>query len=117
MELIQITAGLSGSDGVGSVVKTLDRLFKKNDYKTRIITEALNEQIIAELEAEETVIFYHAAFTIDPLITSIRCRKVMVFHNITFPEFFEGYDARLRTLARFRDGMIFRKYHSTLNAP
>ena len=46
-----------------------------------------------------SVVFYHASLNIDPLIKYLRTRKILVFHNITFPEFFEGYDARLRTLA------------------
>lgn len=100
MKLIQVVSGLSVGDGVSNVVKTFDKLFQQNGYSTKTITGGLNSRIIAEIESEDdAIVFYHAALTIDPMITILKCRKVMVFHNITFPYFFDGFDERLKIRA------------------
>lgn len=97
MEIVQVVESISSGDGVSNVVKVLDKVIKENQYPTRILEGNLLQEDCDLIDKDpDNIVFYHAALLIDPMVKYLKCRKVMIFHNITFPECFEGFDERLR---------------------
>ena len=99
MKIVQVIDGYKAGDGVGNVVAALDEYLKKNQYETTICNRELGcEDVESELFGKETVVLYHFAFLMDPMVKYLECRKVLVFHNITSPELLEGVDEDKRLL-------------------
>lgn len=91
MKIIQLVNGYSKGDGVGNVITALDSMLKKLGYDTKICNRQLNyADIENDIFSEENMLLYHVALSVDPLITYLRCKKILVFHNITEPELLLG---------------------------
>jgi len=86
MKIIQLVNGYSKGDGVGNVITAIDKLLKANGYETEIYNQTLN---LSDLErtdfSEENIVLYHVALSVDPLVSYLKCKKILVFHNITDP--------------------------------
>ena len=52
---------------------------------------------------KEDVIIYHNSIGTEMTFDfeNFPCRKIMVYHNITPPEFFDGYDNRFKRLTAY----------------
>ncbi len=97
MKIIQVVDGYKSGDGVGNVIAAMDELFKKNRYETQICNRQLEyEDIDSEKFGSDTIVFYHLALLTDPILKHLRCKKVLIFHNITEPDFLEGADEEKR---------------------
>lgn len=97
MKIVQVVDGYKKGDGVGNVVAAMDEFFKKNGYKTGICNRQLEyEDIDSEMFGRDTIVFYHLALLTDPVLKHLRCKKVLVFHNITEPDLLEGTDEEKR---------------------
>jgi len=100
MKIVQVIDGYRKGDGVGNVVAAIDEFLKKNQYETLICNRRLEYgDIGSELFGRDTIVFYHLALLVDPVIKHLKCRKVLVFHNITLPELLEGSDEECRIWA------------------
>ncbi|HCT91257.1 MAG TPA: hypothetical protein DF613_07750, partial [Lachnospiraceae bacterium] len=99
MRIVQVVAGYKKGDGVGNAVAAMDEFLKKNGYGTQICSRQLEyEDIDSEMFGKDTVVFYQLALLADPVIKHLKCRKVLVFQNITDPELLEGTDGERRVL-------------------
>ncbi len=60
---------------------------------------------------KEDVIIYHNSIGTEMTFDfeNFPCRKIMVYHNITPPEFFDGYDNRFKRLTAY--GLAGDKMH------
>lgn len=91
MKIIQLVNGYSKGDGVGNVVTAIDKMLKKEGYFTEIINRSL---IFSDLNNQEfqgdNIVLYHVALSVDPLVNYLKCKKILVFHNITDPELLVG---------------------------
>lgn len=97
MKIIQVIDGYKKGDGVGNVVAAIDEFLKKNHYETSICSRQLEYgDIDTEIFGSDTVVFYHLALLMDPIIKYLKCRKVLIFHNITEPYLLEGADEEKR---------------------
>ncbi|HCT91259.1 MAG TPA: hypothetical protein DF613_07760 [Lachnospiraceae bacterium] len=97
MKIIQVVDGYKKGDGVGNVVASMDEFFKKNGYDAQICNRQLEyEDIDSSIFGNDTVVFYHLALLADPVIKHLKCKKVLVFHNITEPDLLEGTDEEKR---------------------
>jgi len=100
MKIVQVINGYKKGDGVGNVVAAIDEFLKKNQYETLICDRRLEYgDVDSELFGKDTIVFYHLALLADPVVKHLKCRKVLVFHNITLPELLEGVDEKVRILA------------------
>ncbi|HBI61547.1 MAG TPA: hypothetical protein DDY31_10110 [Lachnospiraceae bacterium] len=91
MKIVQVVDRYKKSDGVGNVVTALDELLRKNHYDTAICSRLLeHEDISSDLFIGDTILFYHLALLMDPIVKYLDCKKVLVFHNITEPELLVG---------------------------
>lgn len=97
MKIVQVVDGYRKGDGVGNVVAAMDEILKKNRYETLICGRQLEyRDIESEMFARDNIVFYHLALLMDPVMKHLKCRKILVFHNITLPELLEGADEEKR---------------------
>lgn len=124
MEIIQLVNGYSKGDGVGNVIAAIDSLLKSQGYETEIINQTLNFSDIDKEEFhEDNILLYHVALSVDPLVRYLKCKKILVFHNITDPSLLLGaglqqmrtacsaglYD--IKPLSKyFESAIVFSKY-------
>lgn len=103
MRMIQILPTLAYGDAVGNDTIALKNVLIDMGYETQIYAEsitssflegktALNIKQIPELK-DDDVIIYHLSTGSDLnyKIAEYKGRKIVVYHNITPPEFFRGY--------------------------
>ncbi len=124
MKIIQLVNGYSKGDGVGNVIVAFDALLKKMGYSSEIHNKTLSFSDLDNADySGENMLLYHVALTVDPLICYLKCRKVLVFHNITDPQLLLGSGlAQMRTLCSaglydiqdtanyFERAIVFSKY-------
>lgn len=104
MMVLQMVSTLLYGDAVGNDVLALGEAIKEMGYETAIYTDAIDARLpeevarkadaLPDLGAEDVMIYHMAGGTrLNKVFAELKCKKVMVYHNITPPEFFEGYDA------------------------
>ena len=109
MKVLQLLPTLAMGDAIGNDVRALEKVIRGMGYQTGIYAEVIDgrlpEGTAQQVEkmprlSGEDVILYHMS-TGSELNFSLEkypCRKLMVFHNITPPRFFKGYnDAALES--------------------
>ena len=87
MKVLQLLPTLAMGDAIGNDVRALEKVNRGMGYQTQQVEK------LPRLSGED-VILYHMA-TGSELNFSLEkypCRKLMVFHNITPPRFFKGYN-------------------------
>lgn len=101
--IIQIVAGLNYGDAVGNDVIAIKNALKANGFVTEIYATTIHKKIPAGTAKysyrlpqlkEDDIVIYHFA-SADPLIETVqklKCIKVLRYHNVTPPEFFQKYD-------------------------
>ncbi len=103
MKIIQVLTTLSYGDAVGNDCLAILAFLKEEGYKTEIYVENLDSRIsrrevkrFEEIKpiASDDVILYHLSTgtKLNEWIKTQKCRKVMIYHNITPPDFFENYN-------------------------
>lgn len=101
--VIQLLPALSYGDGVGNDTLAIDRLLKREGYDTHIYAEYIDERIDKEIAScisqmpevrEEDYIIYHLASgsKVNDLLKTFKGKKMIVYHNVTPPEFFAPYN-------------------------
>lgn len=108
MKIMQLVPTLAYGDAVGNDTMALREVLKDFGYETNIYAEDIDERIqkdyvqhyrkMPHLEPED-IIFYHFAIgnaSMAKLLKEAKCRKVMIYHNITPGKFFEEYDQYIK---------------------
>lgn len=103
MKIIQLVPGISYGDAVGNdmlaMKSVLDGMGIENAIYADFIDPRLPEgtaksaEHLPEMEKDDAVIYHMAAGSrLNYIFGNLKCKRVMVYHNITPPEFFENYD-------------------------
>ncbi len=96
-KIIQLVARYKKGEGVGNVAVAMDEMLRKMGYDTMICDRYLEPaDVKSKLFCNENVVFYHLYTAMDPLVPRLKCKKVLVFHNITTPELLIGTDNSTR---------------------
>lgn len=101
--MIQISPTISRGDAVSNDIMAFHQAFLNMGYPTKIYTEVLPpgkgwENIGAVdqlplLEPHDIVLYHHATGTnLAKKFAELPCKKVLVYHNVTPPEFFAPFD-------------------------
>ena len=101
--VIQLVSCLNFGDAVGNEVVAFKKFLQENGYVTEIFTEAMSNKLPADtavnfrrmpvLDKDDIVIYHFASqCTLFDTVKQLKCKVVLRYHNITPPEFFEGYD-------------------------
>lgn len=110
MKVIQVTESLSLGDAVANDVVAIDSLLKdmkvcggifatnsNNINKKYLHKIAEPIDLIPKMNKEDVLLFHHAiANDYCYKIPELPCKKVLIYHNITPPEFFSGLHEGLR---------------------
>jgi L-malate glycosyltransferase len=113
MRVHQMTATLAYGDAVSNDILEIDRRLKQWGLDARIYAESI-EPRLAHLgqpdqayerylaESGDLLIYHYSIYTANlKLYAQSRNRKIVIYHNITPPEFFQGFDSHLEALCRF----------------
>ncbi len=107
MKVIQILPTLAYGDAVGNNTVAIRNNLKKLGYETMIYAQNIDPRyvdagIVKHISAlepcyPEDVIIYHMSIgcRLNRFISRVPGRKIMIYHNVTPPEFFEGYSPAL----------------------
>lgn len=101
--IIQLVSCLNFGDAVGNEVIAFKKFFRENGYVTEIFTEAMSSRLPADtavnyrrmpvLDKDDIVIYHFASqCTLFDTVKQLGCKVVLRYHNVTPPQFFDGYD-------------------------
>lgn len=102
MKIYQVAFSISPGDGISNCIRAIDRVLKEKGYETQILTsffdprvENLREDYSLSLIKEDDVVLYHIASysKIADDFAKMKCKRAIMYHNITPPEFLKGYSA------------------------
>ena|GEM_PF-1147336 len=126
MKIIQLLPVLNYGDAVGNDAIALKQLISKMGFETEIYVEDMSPQRrinakhywqMPKLE-ENDVLIYHFSIgsaVMSKLLNRVKCKKVMIYHNITPAKFFEPYGATdIAKIAKIvkagREDLVSMKY-------
>ena len=113
MRVHQMTATLAYGDAVSNDILEIDRRLKQWGLDAHIYAESIEPRLahVGQLdqayerylaEPDDLLVYHYSIYTANlKLYAQSRNRKIVVYHNITPPEFFHGFDSHLETLCRF----------------
>ncbi len=102
MRIVQLIPNIRTGDAVGNDALLLHKLLLRYDKESCIYSVAIGPDLSSDVVrpvsrmprlTEKDMLIYHMSVgdEVSRLIEPLNCRKVMVFHNITPPAFFELY--------------------------
>ena len=121
MKIIQLLTTMSYGDAIGNHVLALNNKILKMGYQTAIYAENIDEKFsagtikhVSEMNkiTDKDIILYHLSTgtRLNYELGNFKGKKIIIYHNITPPEFFEDYN--LDTFRLCRDGLIGMKKRS-----
>ena len=105
-----LTPTLTSADAVSTDVLTMRRLLSERGHEVRIFAESTNIAgvqiappiaVFSYLRGDEDVLIYHHSIGCTAGVQTMRAapgRKIVKYHNVTPPEFFEGISENHRRL-------------------
>lgn len=111
MRVLQILPTISYGDGVSNDCIAIKSIFEKEGYRTAIYAENIDQRLsekniysikkLPKLYKDDIVLYHLSTGTpLNRMILELNGKKIIRYHNITPPEFFEGYSASLNDLCR-----------------
>lgn len=111
MKIYQLLPTLAFGDAVSNDALALEKVIQKMGYKTEIFAESIDARLpkgsakfVEKLPRlnEKDIILYHLSTgtKLNYRLAQMHCRKVMVYHNITPPQFFEEYSVKAAQLCQ-----------------
>lgn len=112
MRIIQLVPTLAFGDAVGNDAIAIAKLIKKMGHETKIFAQYIDNKITSDVVAdfnsmpelnEDDLIIYHfctVSDSMEALLEQTRCRKIMVYHNVTPSTFFKEYDENLASIVQ-----------------
>ncbi|MDE6592822.1 MAG: glycosyltransferase [Oscillospiraceae bacterium] len=104
MKIIQFLPVIAFGDAVGNDTAAVGRAIADMGYETGIYAEVVDGRLPAgtardlsggmpEMEDEDILIYHLSTGSkLNYEVTKYNCRKIMIYHNITPPHFFSGYN-------------------------
>jgi glycosyltransferase involved in cell wall biosynthesis len=120
MRVIQLLPTLAYGDAVGNDTIAIKKILKDMGYDTQIYAESITPSLLEKgigvniaklprLEANDVLIYHLSTGSeLNYKFAEFKGRKIAVYHNVTPPEFFQGYDYTLEQLTqKGLDGVRF----------
>ncbi|MBE6864564.1 MAG: glycosyltransferase family 4 protein [Ruminococcus flavefaciens] len=112
MRIIQLLPTLSFGDAIGNDTLALKGAIHDMGYETEVYAENIDKRLpagsgldISKLSGlkKDDIILYHKSTGTDLTfkIDEFKCRRIMVYHNITPPEFFRPYSPAATALTEY----------------
>ncbi len=121
MRIIQVLSTIANGDAVSNDARAFDKVIQSMGYAGGIYAESIVSNVergvakqlskIGELNKSDIIIYHFSTGThLNYDIAEHPCRKIMVYHNVTPPEFFHGNDERFENICAY--GLEGAKYLS-----
>jgi len=101
---------MSGYDAIGNETITIQKTLRKMGYNSEIYAENIHPSMNGQVKSykeyksndENDIFIYHHSIGsgLDNFITSLRSKIIMIYHNITPPEFFDNTNPLIAHLLR-----------------
>ncbi len=113
MRIIQFLPTLAFGDAVGNDTVALQNAMRELGYETTIYAEAVDQRLpkgtasdlcagMPELHSDDVILYHMSTGSkLNYALEKYACRKMMIYHNITPPHFFHGYNAQAEANARY----------------
>lgn len=112
MRVIQLLPTLSYGDAVGNDARAIKDLLIEMGYETQIYAENIDSRLpkgtvefvtnMSQLEKDDIIIYHGSTGTdLNRKLPQMGGRKVMIYHNITPPHFFEAYSNNAKCLTEY----------------
>ncbi len=112
MRVIQLLSSLSFGDAIGNDTLALKEAIAKMGFQSEVYAEAVdkrlpadsakNVNLLKDLKPDDVVIYHKAIGTdLSFRFAEMKCRKIMVYHNITPMEFFSPYSDQSTALTAY----------------
>lgn len=102
MKIIQLAPTLNYGDAIGNDILALNKLMINKGYNTGIYAENISDKLkhkayninkINHLKSDDIIIYHLSIGTnLNFQLPKYKCKKIVIYHNITPPEFFSTYD-------------------------
>ena len=113
MRIIQFLPTLAFGDAVGNDTVALQNAMKELGYETAIYAEAVDQRLpkgtasdlcagMPDLNPDDVILYHMSTGSkLNYELEKYPCRKIMIYHNITPPHFFHGYNAQAESNAQY----------------
>ncbi len=113
MKIVQFLPTLAFGDAVGNDTVALQRAMCELGYETEIYAEAVDQRLpkgtasdlcggMPDISEDDYIIYHMSTGSkLNYSLENYKCRKLMIYHNITPPHFFDGYNAEAATNAQY----------------
>lgn len=109
MKIIQLLPTVSYGDAVSNEALALDRIIKSMGLDTEIYAETVgknlsvkNVRTLKRISGDDIIIYHMSTGTdLNFSLNRTVCRKIMIYHNITPPEFFRPYSREMFALTNY----------------
>ena len=110
MRVIQLLSTMNYGDAVSNDALAIYRLLKEAGYNTAIYAENVDAKLrgkgavlplknMPEMKKDDVLVYHLSIGTpLNDRIVEFRCRRVMVYHNVTPPAYFARYNPALEKL-------------------
>lgn len=103
MRIVQMLPSLAYGDAIGNDTVALKKCLEKQGYETEIYAKYIDARLPKGTAKEvtrmphmnkEDIVLYHMATgsELNEMFGNMKCKKVMIYHNITPPEMLEPYN-------------------------
>lgn len=112
MRIVQLLPTLSFGDAVGNDTLALRDAVAAMGFETAVYAENIDKRLplgsaksvdsLRDLKSDDILIYHKSTGTeLSLRLDSYKCRRIMVYHNITPPEFFRPYSTAAASLTEF----------------
>lgn len=113
MKIVQFLPTLAFGDAVGNDTVALQKAMRELGYDTEIFAEVVDQRLpkgtasdlcggMPELKNDDIILYHMSTGSkLNYTLENYSCRKMMVYHNITPPHFFDGYNAPAASNAQY----------------
>lgn len=112
MKVLQILPTMGMGDAIGNDVQALSKVLRDMGFQTGIYAETIDRRLpegtaqplekLPRLSGEDVLIYHKSTGSdISFQLEQYACRKLMIFHNITPPRYFKGYNDRLAEISEY----------------
>lgn len=107
MEIHQILPTISPGDAIGNEVQEIKRVLNEWGYKSEIYAQNIHPKINAKkyteykkVSSKENILIFHFSIgsEVSEFVKKLPDKKIMIYHNITPPEYFYGVNETLVNL-------------------
>lgn len=107
MEIHQILPTISPGDAIGNEVQEIKRVLNEWGYKSEIYAQNIHPKINAKkyteykkVSSKENILIFHFSIgsEVSEFVKKLPDKKIMIYHNITPPEYFCGVNETLVNL-------------------